>query len=138
MFCDKYWLFSYVFFNLFNVRCECNRRSFLLTECKEWWFGDNCSQQCVGYCRDNNTCNHVTGQCNRGCDAGWTGDMCKKGEFLTAFYVWYIFFKYMNFTCIIIKMCMHMSNIQIHENKHNYIWYAIIFLHDTVYYCVFF
>lgn len=33
----------------------------------------NSSQQCVGHCRDGTTCSHVTGQCDRGCDAGWTG-----------------------------------------------------------------
>lgn len=39
----------------------------------------NCSQQCVGHCRDDTYCNHVTGQCDQGCDAGWTGYMCDKG-----------------------------------------------------------
>uniref|UniRef100_A0A8W8NVN9 protein-tyrosine-phosphatase n=1 Tax=Magallana gigas TaxID=29159 RepID=A0A8W8NVN9_MAGGI len=36
----------------------------------------NCDKR---HCRDGTTCNHVTGQCNRGCDAGWTGVMCEKG-----------------------------------------------------------
>lgn len=48
-------------------------------ECDEGWYGVKCSQQCVGHCRDNNTCNHVTGQCDGGCDAGWTGSFCNKG-----------------------------------------------------------
>lgn len=47
--------------------------------CRKGWYGVNCSQQCEGHCRDNNTCNHVTGQCDRGCDAGWTGMMCNQG-----------------------------------------------------------
>ncbi|XP_065941687.1 multiple epidermal growth factor-like domains protein 10 [Magallana gigas] len=45
---------------------------------KKGWYGVNCSQQCVGHCRDNNTCNHVTGHCDKGCDAGWTGIFCNK------------------------------------------------------------
>lgn len=40
----------------------------------------NCSQQCVGHCRDNATCDHVTGGCDTGCDAAWTGYMCDKGD----------------------------------------------------------
>lgn len=51
-----------------------------LSDCKEGWYGVNCSQQCVGYCRDGSTCHHVTGQCNEGCAAGWTGSLCKKGK----------------------------------------------------------
>lgn len=48
-------------------------------ECGEGWHGVNCSQWCVGHCRDGIICNHVTGQCNRGCDAGWTGLICNHG-----------------------------------------------------------
>lgn len=42
----------------------------------------NCSQQCVGHCKDNATCNHVTGLCEKGCDAGWTGAKCQKGIYI--------------------------------------------------------
>lgn len=51
-----------------------------ITECGEGWYGINCSLQCVGHCRDNTTCNHVTGQCDKGCAAGWTGLQCIKGS----------------------------------------------------------
>lgn len=47
-------------------------------ECEEGWFGVNCSQQCSGHCRDGSTCNHVTGLCDEGCNAGWTGYICEK------------------------------------------------------------
>lgn len=53
---------------------------FVKTECKVGWHGDNCSQKCLGNCRDGAPCNHVTGQCERGCDSGWTGSSCLKGN----------------------------------------------------------
>lgn len=52
---------------------------YIWKECIAGRYGSNCSQQCVGHCRDNATCNHVTGQCDGGCDVGWTGSMCEKG-----------------------------------------------------------
>uniref|UniRef100_A0A8W8NTQ9 Multiple epidermal growth factor-like domains 10 n=1 Tax=Magallana gigas TaxID=29159 RepID=A0A8W8NTQ9_MAGGI len=45
---------------------------------KDGWYGNNCSQQCTEHCRDSFDCNHVTGQCDRGCDVGWTGSFCDK------------------------------------------------------------
>lgn len=59
---------------------KCKNKVFCITECKEGWYGDNCNKQCVGHCKDGTTCNHMTGQCDRGCDAGWTGAMCGKGS----------------------------------------------------------
>lgn len=56
-------------------------QSVFLTECQKWWFGDKCGQKCKGHCRDNSTCNHVTGQCDEGCDPGWTGTRCDDGRF---------------------------------------------------------
>lgn len=51
-----------------------------MTECKEGWYGHNCTEQCVGHCRDGATCNHVTGFCDIGCAAGWIGEFCDKGN----------------------------------------------------------
>lgn len=34
-------------------------------------------------CRDRSVCSHVTGQCDRGCDAGWTGLFCYNGNYCT-------------------------------------------------------
>lgn len=48
--------------------------------CADGWFGFNCSQQCVGGCRDSAYCNQVTGQCDSGCAAGWTEAMCNNGN----------------------------------------------------------
>lgn len=53
---------------------------FFIIECGKGWYGDNCRQQCKGYCKDGTSCNHVTGQCDEGCDAGWTGKLCDNGR----------------------------------------------------------
>lgn len=50
------------------------------SECTEGWYGVNCSQTCSRHCRDSTKCNHVTGQCEKGCDTGWTGSLCTKGK----------------------------------------------------------
>ncbi|XP_052693428.1 LOW QUALITY PROTEIN: teneurin-4-like [Crassostrea angulata] len=55
------------------ARTTCDTRMNL-----ESWYGDNCHHQCIGHCRYNSTCNHVTGQCERGCAAGWTGTLCDR------------------------------------------------------------
>lgn len=49
-------------------------------ECTNGWYGANCSQRCSGHCRDDTICNHVTGLCDKGCDAGWTGFLCNQGK----------------------------------------------------------
>lgn len=59
-------------------------RFILPLECLKGWYGVNCSSLCVGHCRDNSTCNHVTGLCD-GCDTGWTGTFCEKGNFYIKF-----------------------------------------------------
>lgn len=53
---------------------------FILSECIKGRYGSKCLQQCLGHCRDNITCNHVTGHCDVGCDKGWTGAVCDKGS----------------------------------------------------------
>lgn len=54
---------------------------FFFIACKVGWF-DNCSQQCIGHCRYNSNCNNVTGRCDKGCAAGWTGTFFDEGKFL--------------------------------------------------------
>lgn len=58
----------------------CSYLLLFLIECNPGWFDINCSRQCSGHCKDGSTCNHVTGQCDTGCDAGWTGSLCEKGS----------------------------------------------------------
>ena len=53
--------------------------STLLKGCPAGWYGVDCKQQCSGHCRDNAVCNHVTGQCDRACAAGWSGALCSQG-----------------------------------------------------------
>lgn len=55
----------------------------LFIECTDGWYGLNCTQKCDGHCRDDTACNHMTGMCEGGCDAGWTGNLCDKGNVLT-------------------------------------------------------
>lgn len=52
---------------------------FCIIECREGWYDMNCTQLCVGHCKDSVTCNHVTGHCDRGCAVGWKGDLCDEG-----------------------------------------------------------
>lgn len=47
-------------------------------DCSEGLYGESCSQQCKGHCRDGTTCNHVTSQCDGGYGSGWTGSLCDK------------------------------------------------------------
>lgn len=51
------------------------------TECKQGWYGVDCTQQFVKHCRESTACNYVTGQCDEGCDVEWTGAFCNKGSF---------------------------------------------------------
>uniref|UniRef100_A0A8W8NWQ2 EGF-like domain-containing protein n=1 Tax=Magallana gigas TaxID=29159 RepID=A0A8W8NWQ2_MAGGI len=45
-------------------------------KCRIGWYGMNCTKQCVGHCKDGAACNHVAGNCDRGCAAGWKGGLC--------------------------------------------------------------
>lgn len=60
---------------------------FFITECEKGWYGDNCRHQCKRYCKDGTTCNHVNGQCDAGCNAGWTGPFCDKGSIRSWFFL---------------------------------------------------
>lgn len=50
-------------------------------DCTKGWYGDSCRHQCSGHCRDGVACNHMTGRCDRGCEAGWTGATCENGKY---------------------------------------------------------
>lgn len=54
-----------------------------LTACPEGLYGYNCDKQCNMNCGDPGKCDRMTGQCENGCQAGWTEDRCEKGECLS-------------------------------------------------------
>ncbi|XP_056017466.1 multiple epidermal growth factor-like domains protein 11 [Ostrea edulis] len=49
---------------------------FCNTSCPAGYYGVQCRSTCTGHCRDNLSCNHITGQCDYGCGNGWTGTHC--------------------------------------------------------------
>lgn len=59
--------------------CLLKKGCISLIECNNGWYGGDCRKPCTGHCRDGVVCNHVTGFCVGGCDAGWTGSLCEKG-----------------------------------------------------------
>lgn len=79
------WSFSSVSLQQCSTAFDNNQHS-VCTECKKRWYGINCSQQCVGNCNDRTPCNHVTGQCDGGCDVGWTGKCCDKRKYFNLTY----------------------------------------------------
>ncbi|XP_061185164.1 platelet endothelial aggregation receptor 1-like [Saccostrea echinata] len=50
----------------------------VVLECPSESYGLECKYQCSSHCLNGVTCNHVTGQCENGCAAGWTGTQCNK------------------------------------------------------------
>ena len=53
-----------------------------LLECSDGQYGYNCVENCSLTCRDSGKCDKITGHCEGGCRAGWTGDMCENGKAL--------------------------------------------------------
>ena len=51
-----------------------------LTECFYGSYGVDCKQNCPGKCKNNVTCDPLTGLCNGGCAAGWNGSYCNKSN----------------------------------------------------------
>lgn len=47
-------------------------------KCSSGYYGLRCMTKCVGHCKDNEPCNHISGTCNNGCLDGWTGANCNK------------------------------------------------------------
>ncbi|XP_062600594.1 multiple epidermal growth factor-like domains protein 10 [Saccostrea cucullata] len=51
---------------------------FCQTQCDSGSYGKNCNFRCSGHCLDDQTCNHLTGICDKGCVPGWTLTMCNE------------------------------------------------------------
>ncbi|KAL4230214.1 hypothetical protein ACF0H5_010599 [Mactra antiquata] len=47
--------------------------------CDNGTYGINCTEQC-GRCLNNEPCNKTSGECESGCQSGWTGAMCRNKE----------------------------------------------------------
>ncbi|XP_062593937.1 multiple epidermal growth factor-like domains protein 10 [Saccostrea cucullata] len=48
------------------------------SSCLKESYGQDCKFRCSGHCKDGQSCDHVTGECVKGCVLGWTGSMCNK------------------------------------------------------------
>ncbi|XP_061185184.1 multiple epidermal growth factor-like domains protein 10 [Saccostrea echinata] len=44
--------------------------------CPFGWYGIGCENKCLGYCKNNVTCNNESGNCVGGCASGWMGVIC--------------------------------------------------------------
>lgn len=56
------------------------RVHFFGIECPPGQFGLVCGERCSGHCINNESCNHVSGVCARGCQDGFLGTHCTNGE----------------------------------------------------------
>lgn len=50
--------------------------TFCFVECSPGHFGMNCSELCSGHCVDEESCDHISGVCHRGCQDGFVGRLC--------------------------------------------------------------
>lgn len=48
-------------------------------ECPLGTYGPYCAYKCSGHCLGSVACNRTTGNCDTGCDFGYTGEICKTG-----------------------------------------------------------
>lgn len=58
-----------------------NKTIFYGKACEEGMYGVNCSTPC-GHCLDSDQCHHINGTCISGCDSGYQGIKCLKGDHL--------------------------------------------------------
>ena len=54
----------------------------IFLECSHGMYGHNCLGSCRIACKVPERCDKVTGHCNGGCQAGWTGLWCEEGKIL--------------------------------------------------------
>lgn len=50
-----------------------------LIECDVGKFGQNCSSLC-GHCLEKEQCHYINGTCPKGCDSGYHGSDCTRGN----------------------------------------------------------
>ena len=57
--------------------------SYFLKECDDFHYGFNCNETCNVNCKG---CNRTTGECQNGCNPGWTGNRCREGDMFVGFF----------------------------------------------------
>lgn len=50
--------------------------------CSTGFYGINCSEQCNNNCNETTKCDRFTGDCDGGCEPGWTAITCDDGGYL--------------------------------------------------------
>ena len=65
-------------FEIKDIPFICTHYVFI-TECDGHTYGLGCNQRC-GNCSGGVQCDHVTGSCPNGCDAGMYGNKCDLGK----------------------------------------------------------
>lgn len=73
------------------------------SECLFGYYGTDCREQCRGHCKNNKTCDHISGKCPDGCEDGYTGKLCNNCTkhvysnvlIRTAFYEHFQLYKYL-------------------------------------------
>ena len=80
------------FVSKFNInslnQCQCPKCRlrfyllfFLTSDCNNGYYGESCMVQCSKHCAgNNNSCHHIIGTCDLGCDTGYQGALCIQGE----------------------------------------------------------
>lgn len=62
-------------------------------DCKPTYFGLDCKERCSSHCKNNEPCNHVSGECPGECQDGYMDEYCnscKKPIFLLKDYILHI------------------------------------------------
>lgn len=90
----------------------------ILKECGFGWYGESCSRPCLGHCRDGSTCNHVNGQCARGCDSGWKGYKCDRGSLDNAKI--HATFKIQTYYRIVVSVIIYPTSTKFKDQLHLY------------------
>ena len=60
----------------------------MLTECPAGFYGRDCKENCSTKCIVPGSCDSMTGQCEGGCQAGWTQSKCDARRDMPFFIEW--------------------------------------------------
>ena len=54
--------------------------SYIFLGCPPEYYGNECKKACSGHCLNNTVCDHISGICTDGCQAGYVGRLCDDGK----------------------------------------------------------